>query len=160
MMSMSIKQRVRSHELMDSPDISESDLFDALRDLERIHRWDFSYLFIYLGLRKSISGLISGKAKVKVLDMGGDLLFYLARKLNFSEGISLSGCDINEKSIDFARKRAEREGAGVHFFTHDALSDTLDKEYDVILSSLFIHHLSDEDIRKLVLQMVIMNVLI
>jgi 2-polyprenyl-3-methyl-5-hydroxy-6-metoxy-1,4-benzoquinol methylase len=138
---------------MDSPEISESDLFKALGGLERINRWDFSGQFLYLELKKHIHA----KSNVKILDMAcarGAFLFFLARKFDDQERISFHGCDINQKSIEYAKSRSEKEGSGLHFFVHDALKDTLEEEYEVILCSLFLHHLSNDEIKKLLLKMV------
>ncbi len=65
------------------------------------------------------------------------------------EGIPLQvgGCDLSPTAVDFARGRAEARGLDVDFFQHDAVSGELPSGFDLICSSLFLHHLSQEEAR-------------
>lgn len=58
-----------------------------------------------------------------------------------------SGCDANPLCIQLARDRGASLGLPCSFFAHDAIRDGSFGEYDVVMSSLFLHHLSDDDAR-------------
>jgi SAM-dependent methyltransferase len=73
---------------------------------------------------------------------GGDLLMGLERFL--PDGWHLAGCDRSEQAVRFARRQAERRGSRSRFFRLDALSDEL-PEAHIYVSSLFMHHLSEEE---------------
>lgn len=149
----SFRQRLRFDELMDSPDLTEDDLTQALVGLERINRYDFSLQSIFREIKKNIKT----NQKVKILDLAcarGDLLFFLSQKFMTSDNISLYGCDINPKSIRYAKIRSAEEGNKVNFFVHDAVKDRLDDTYDIIICSLFFHHLSRNEIKGLLNEMI------
>jgi SAM-dependent methyltransferase len=65
------------------------------------------------------------------------------------------GCDLSARAIDFARRKAVRNGAGegLDYFVHDALNDPLPGDCDVLVSSLFLHHLSLEQAQGLLKRM-------
>jgi 2-polyprenyl-3-methyl-5-hydroxy-6-metoxy-1,4-benzoquinol methylase len=63
--------------------------------------------------------------------------------------IELAGCDISPRAIDFARQQAEIAGAPIQFFQQDVLSGELPEGYDAIICSLFLHHLDDSAVQKL-----------
>jgi 2-polyprenyl-3-methyl-5-hydroxy-6-metoxy-1,4-benzoquinol methylase len=77
---------------------------------------------------------------------GGELVVDLARyaaKLGLP--VSVHGCDINPKSVLFASRKALASGLPVKFFTCDIVNDSIPCGYDVFTSSLFLHHLSEDD---------------
>ncbi|MEE9212482.1 MAG: methyltransferase domain-containing protein, partial [Phycisphaeraceae bacterium] len=61
-------------------------------------------------------------------------------------GLSLhvDGCDVSPHAVAHARQRAARSGARVGFTVLDALADELPTGYDVVTSSLLLHHLTDD----------------
>ncbi len=90
---------------------------------------------------------------LRVLDVacgGGDLIVSLAREAR-KAGVTLesSGCDISHSALDYARARAAAQQVAVQFFSADVISQPLPRDYDVIYSSLFLHHLSEQDAVKL-----------
>ena len=83
--------------------------------------------------------------RIRVLDAatgGGDVPARLAEKAARA-GIMLElfGCDISETAIACAEERCP----GGRFFVHDMLQGPLEDNYDVVMCSLFMHHLSDSD---------------
>src|SRR2546430_7024622 len=58
--------------------------------------------------------------------------------------LHLEGVDISSQALEYARQRAEAAGAKVRFFQHDVLSGDLPSKYDLVFSSLFLHHLSED----------------
>jgi 2-polyprenyl-3-methyl-5-hydroxy-6-metoxy-1,4-benzoquinol methylase len=82
---------------------------------------------------------------LRVLDIatgGGDVPIRLSRRAQKAGlNIAFTGVDISATAIAFARVQAERTGAAVKFHQLDALNAALPLDYDVINSSLFLHHL-------------------
>ena len=55
--------------------------------------------------------------------------------------IEIVGVDISDKANRYAEQRARACGAPLEFRSLDALADPLPTDFDVITSSLFLHHL-------------------
>jgi len=133
-------------ELMDSLGLGTGEHRKALRALARVNA-------LSLGPRRfweQIRGLASTAphTPLRVLDVacgGGDVAITLAR-LARSTGLQLAveGCDVNPVAVQHASASAEQSGCEVRFFQIDAIESTLPAGYDVVCSSLFLHHLSDE----------------
>ncbi len=141
-----IMHRLREPELMDDPCLDERLHLEALAGLERLNFWSSSTNVLWKPI-SAISGGTDGRP-LRVLDIatgGGDMpirLWQLSRKSNID--IHIDGCDISDRAVEYAAERANRAGAQVRFFRLDALTEEIPGEYDVIVSSLFFHHL-DED---------------
>jgi len=87
--------------------------------------------------------------RLRVLDIAtgaGDVPCVLWRKAERT-GLKLEihGIDFSPRSIEFARQRAEQAKTPVTFECRDALAGNLPAEYDVVMCSLFLHHLSTEE---------------
>ena len=63
--------------------------------------------------------------------------------------MDICGVDVSPCAVRFAQQKAESCGADVSFETADALTDGLPEGYDVIVSSLFLHHLEDGHAQRL-----------
>lgn len=98
---------------------------------------------------------------LRLLDLacgGGDTAIDLAlaaRRLGLE--LIVEGCDLNPEAVTIARANASRRGAAVRFFCADALADpwpeggaaASPEGYDVMLTSLFLHHLDNADAERL-----------
>jgi 2-polyprenyl-3-methyl-5-hydroxy-6-metoxy-1,4-benzoquinol methylase len=84
---------------------------------------------------------------LRLLDVatgGGDVplrLWQRAQKAGLR--LAVDGCDRSACAIGHARANAAYHGADVRFFEWDALNGPLPGGYDVIVSSLFLHHLDE-----------------
>jgi 2-polyprenyl-3-methyl-5-hydroxy-6-metoxy-1,4-benzoquinol methylase len=131
---------------MDQPGLAEEAHSQALRGLARINFWTGSARILWPPLR-ALAREVS-PAPLRVLDLatgGGDIPVRLWRRARRA-GIRLAidGCDLSPTAITFARERAARKGAAVRFFEGDVLHDDLPPGYDAVVSSLFLHHLDEE----------------
>lgn len=135
-------------ELMDDPALPEAEHRLALNGLRRINsvsctsRSLFKHLLPLLGT--------DPKQPRRVLDVAcgdGDNTLRLAW-LAAAQGLDwdVSGCDLSERSVAYARQLAEERGIDATFFQADALGSLETGAYDAVVNSLFLHHLEDEAI--------------
>lgn len=147
-MITSLARRQLEDELMDDPALDRQAHLAALRGLGRINT-----------LSRTVAALwpcIARIAKVRrdepltLLDLatgGGDVAIALARRAR-QAGIDLQveACDISETALHYAREQALRADVPVRFFTLDVTAQPLPVRYDIVTSTLFLHHLSDAQI--------------
>lgn len=141
----SVAQRRRRPEIMDQPDLAPARHFQALRGLERINRWSGSARLLW---RPILAHAAKHSAlPTRLLDVatgGGDIpirLWNYARRAGLP--LEIAGCDRSPYAVDYARRRAQACGADVHFFAWDVLHNGLPGLYDIVTSSLFLHHLEE-----------------
>jgi 2-polyprenyl-3-methyl-5-hydroxy-6-metoxy-1,4-benzoquinol methylase len=142
--------RRRVAELMDDPALDEERHRQALRGLASINWWSRSAASLWPALESLIR---THPAPLRVLDVAcgaGDNVVALAKRAQ-RRGLlmSFSGCDVSSTALTMARQRAECRGVAVDFFKHDALAANFPGEYEVVLSSLFLHHLEEADALRL-----------
>jgi hypothetical protein len=65
-------------------------------------------------------------------------------RLAVRDGINLEidGCDVSPQAIRYAQREAEIRRSSTQFFVLDALRDVIPLNYDGLICSLFLHHLS------------------
>ena len=94
---------------------------------------------------------------LRVLDIacgGGDVLCDLAsRARRTALPVEFVGCDISLRAVEFARSRARQFDVNVDFYAADALNDPLPSGFDLMISSLFLHHLTDSEAGSLLAKM-------
>jgi 2-polyprenyl-3-methyl-5-hydroxy-6-metoxy-1,4-benzoquinol methylase len=139
----SLATRRQQPEIMDQPGLENAEHQEALRGLARINTISGSAGILWRALRP-LAKEKSGRP-LRVLDVatgGGDLPIRLAlRAQRAGLALSFAGVDISPTAIAHARKQAAHRGADVDFFPLDVLGAPLPAAYDVITSSLFLHHL-------------------
>ena len=67
--------------------------------------------------------------------------------------LEVAGCDISSTALKFATKQANEKGQNIHFFEANAIVDSLPVDYDVVMCSLFLHHLDRRDAIRLLISM-------
>lgn len=141
----SLRTRKRRPEIMDQPGLDPVRHAQALRGLRRINGLSGTARRFWPELEK-LSRLTEGRT-LRVLDAacgGGDVAISLAE---IAKGrripVEVQGCDLSPTALEYAREQAKRRGATVGFFEHDVLATRL-PDVDVVLCSLFLHHLSDD----------------
>ncbi len=142
----SLSQRRLQPEIMDDPALDPSAHERALRALGRINWLSGSSRIIWPPLRNL---MLEDRTRVwRVLDIatgGGDVAIRLWHRAQ-SAGLKVEvhGADISATALEFARRRAQRTGADVRFVRLDIHKDTIPSGFDVLISSLFLHHLTHQ----------------
>ena len=106
-------------------------------------------------ITRSIIKIIGNSRPItlKLLDIGtgsGDVLCEVTRQLSL-RGVIVDavGVDMNPVSVEYAATRAKVLKSPVKFQQYDALDAANSLDYDIIISSLFLHHLDESDLRAL-----------
>ncbi|MCG6158180.1 methyltransferase domain-containing protein [Rubinisphaera margarita] len=154
MIGRALRHRQREPELMDQPGLDARLHAQALNGLARVNTISRTAPMLWNRIRK-----LPRKAAepLRVLDVacgGGDTALSLARLASRSgANVEVSGCDFSSTAIAHASQAAESAGVRVRFFEQDVLAQPLPDDYDVIYSTLFLHHLSEEDAVRLLTNM-------
>jgi 2-polyprenyl-3-methyl-5-hydroxy-6-metoxy-1,4-benzoquinol methylase len=139
-------QRRRQPEIMDAPDLPPARFVETLRGLGRVNWVTQSSRLMWPDLRTAARR--HPDRPIRVLDVacgGGDVLIALWRSAEMAGvKVELAGCDLSATALSYARDWAAATGASIEFFQHHVTRDALPQGYDIIMSTLFLHHL-DED---------------
>lgn len=146
-MPLSLQKRTTEKELMDNLAIDSGRFIGSLKGLYRLNRAMRSPHILWPVVR-AMATTISDRP-LRILDVacgGGDNLITLSRwaKRNGIEA-QFDGCDLSPLAIAYARENANASSVDTHLFIHDAVGQPLPDGYDLIMCSLFLHHLSDHD---------------
>lgn len=149
-MSASLSLRRRHAEWMDEPDIDPRLHRDALRGLERINVVSATVPAVWAPLARLWRR--HHGAGLSLLDVAcgaGDVAIGVARRAR-QEGVTLAvdACDISPTAVAYAVERARRADVDVRFFEHDVMTAPL-RVYDVVVCSLFLHHLDEDEAVRL-----------
>ncbi len=149
---MNLTNRYLVGELMDDPNLAEKDHHQALQGLRRVNQLSRTASVISKAIVQHCKK--EKLAFVRVLDLacgGGDVTFQVAKLLK-QAGVSaeVHGWDFSQTAIDFARRQSDSSShSQVQFDVANALVDAPDQLYDIVYCTLFLHHLSDDDAKKL-----------
>lgn len=145
----------RQPELMDDPALPETDHLEALEALRQINALSFTAA----SLATAVAGISRSHAPLTIVDVacgGGDVTLDLARRLARHMppacGLNMIGVDISPRAVERARSIADARGVKAEFFVHDVVTNGC-PPCDVAVSSLFLHHLDDDDARGLLARM-------
>jgi len=149
---MKVLERIREPEKMDDPDIAEPRLLEALDSIALVNKLtrvkDYLWFPIF-----NLSGKL-GRKPLRILDIAtgsGDIPIALQRRADkLGLEMEFAGCDLSQRSIDYAKRKADKEKTTVRFFQINAVEDALPEGYDVIMSSQFMHHLDPPEIISVV----------
>ncbi|HMO18954.1 MAG TPA: methyltransferase domain-containing protein [Oligoflexia bacterium] len=143
---------------MDDLTLDEKSLDQALLGLKRINSFSLTGLFISREIKRNTPP----DTPLSIIDVAcgsGDLLNYLRRSLKTYHLTRLAGCDINQKTINLAKsKYALKTAPSINFVTHDILNSSSEfllspetkQKYNIATCSLFLHHLSVEEVKTLI----------
>ena len=144
-----LHERVVTPEAMDDPALPTAKHVAALRGLRRVNRVSDSAGIVWEPLETLAR---QRGAPLHVLDIAtgfGDVpvaLWHRARKHGVA--LRIDACDVSDTAVGIAAVRAAEQHAPIRFFRADVLHDPFPScrgnSYDVVMCSLFLHHLSDE----------------
>ncbi len=146
-MPLSIQRRANEKELMDNPAIDSELFIGSLEGLRRVNRATRSPHILWPVVRATAAAI--SDRPLRVLDVacgGGDNLITLSRWAKRA-GIEaqFDGCDLSPLAVAHARENVATALVDARLFIHDAVRQPLPDGYDLIMCSLFLHHLSDHD---------------
>lgn len=131
---------------MDEPTLNPEVHQQALRGLSAINGWSNSTGILWPPI-KALAQRISNRP-IRILDVAtgaGDVIRRLYRRAQRGGVLlDLEARDISPVALEFAQEQAQREKVPIRFVPTDVLQEDLPADYDVVLSSLFLHHLTEE----------------
>lgn len=145
--------RKRVPEIMDDPELDFQVHAEALRGLEKLNRISNSAESLW----NEIEPLAKEKHPLRVLDIAtgaGDIpiaLMKRAQKANFN--IEIVGSDISADALKYASTMAQQQNVQIEFVKLNVFDDSLPPGFDVIMTSLFTHHLDPGDVTMLLQKM-------
>ena len=142
-----IGRRHRQPEIMDAPDLPPARFTETLKGLERVNAVTRSGRLMWPDVKAAAR--FHPDRPLRALDVacgGGDVLIALSRKARLAGlKLDLAGCDLNPEAVRYASDAASRAGAPIRFFAHDVTREPLPEGFDMIMSTLFLHHLDEAD---------------
>ncbi len=153
---MSFRFRRRVPELMDQPGLSEQMHQQALCGLHRVNWLSRSCEILWPSILELAEHL--DRRPLRILDIasgGGDVTLRMARRAKrVGIDVEVDGCDVNRFAVMHARRQALAARVNtVGFFELDALTGPLPDDYDVVMCSLFLHHLDESNAARLLRRM-------
>jgi 2-polyprenyl-3-methyl-5-hydroxy-6-metoxy-1,4-benzoquinol methylase len=147
----SLKLRSEQKEIIDRDDLSFEDIQRNLQELAFINRYLGGHAATLKGFGTVIRNAGKAMEVIKVVEIGsggGDNLRVIKRKAAKNGWrTKLTGVDIKENCIEFARQAPEN--AGIGFIHSDYKTVRFDDKPDIIFSSLFCHHFPDEELVRM-----------
>lgn len=156
-MSIDTRQRSDATEMMDDMEMTGELLSDTLDRLAQINRQLGGNAITLSAVKKLVEGHSNNKA-IRIIDMGcgnGDIVRLIA-DWGRTHGLTfeLIGIDLNPFTISHAERLSEAYPE-ISFKTMDVFSQEMRAmEFDIALSTLFLHHFKTSDIERLLQQLV------
>lgn len=148
--------RCRVNEWMDSPDLAEDRHRAALVGLRRLNRLSGISGTIFRRLARLVSTTPEGRP-LRVLDVAsgsGDLpIDWLQMAARRHLPLEVTALDRSELAMQAAADAAQVAGVELRTVCRDCLRDGLPSGFDVVTSSLFMHHLDPPDVSRLIQEM-------
>lgn len=154
-----LSERQCEPELMDQPGLAATEHRRALAALRRINWFSRSNGELWNQLQRLVKDRdlqdCNQNQPLRVLDIacgGGDVAIRLAtRAKRRGLHITIHACDISKTALSVAADAARRARlTNMEFFQLDVLNESIPNGYDVLMCSLFLHHLSDADGQRVV----------
>ncbi len=145
---MNFAQRNALSELMDTETVTPEDFAACLKDLATVNRLTLAMRPTFAWLSEVTRNWPAGR-RLSVLDVGygqGDMLraiWHWAKRRDLI--VDLEGIDLNPLS-ELAARDATPAELNICFRTGDVFALATERRFDVVISSLLTHHLSDAQI--------------
>lgn len=135
-----LKKRSYKKELLDHDNIPFEDIKQNLKELNTINTLLGGHSITLDGIKKLLPNTTKEIQITEIGCGGGDNLAYLQKKLKGN--IKFTGVDLKETCINFAKETYP----SIDFICSDYRLLKLDKKPDIIFSSLFCHHFTNEQL--------------
>lgn len=140
--------RSTQKELLDRDDIPFEDIRQNMKELDFINKWLGGHMITIDGIHSLLPN--NPNTQVTILEIGcggGDNLRVIKEWCSKKRmSVKLIGVDINPHCIGFAQSR--KENADIEFICSDYKQLQLANKPDIIFSSLFCHHFTNEELAK------------
>jgi SAM-dependent methyltransferase len=150
--SIRFNERAQLTELMDEP-CSRETLRACLRDISRTNRWTLASRPLLVWLDEIVAALPTQNGPLRIVDVGsgyGDGLRRIEQwALRRGLAVDLVGLDLNPDAAAIAAEATPRTSA-IRWVTADVLTYDPPEEPHLVVSSLFTHHLNDEQVVRFV----------
>jgi 2-polyprenyl-3-methyl-5-hydroxy-6-metoxy-1,4-benzoquinol methylase len=143
---LSFNKRLNKKEFLDDTDIPFEDIRQNMIELEVINKHLGGHQCTLKGIKNLINHKINKTYHIVELGSGGgDNLKVIQNWASAKKkSVQLTGIDLNSECIKYARQvRGQEKVSFIHSDYKDVVFDT---KPDIIFSSLFCHHFSDEDL--------------
>ena len=144
-----LSKRSYQKELLDGDDIPFEDIKQNMHELDVINTWLGGHQITIKGLQQ-LMNMVSHPQALHICEIGcggGDNLraiqHYCKEK---SINVNLIGIDINPHCIAYARSRKENDG--IEFNCSDYSKAIFTQKPDIIFSSLFCHHFTEDELQQ------------
>jgi SAM-dependent methyltransferase len=141
-------RRARLIERMDEP-CSREVLRACLRDIARTNRWTLAYRPLFYWLNEVAASLPAHKEPLRILDVGCGYGDGLRRVEPWASerglAVELTGLDLNPDATAIAAE-ASPASSKIQWITADVLTYIPKQQPHLVVSSLFTHHLAEEQI--------------
>lgn len=145
--------RATTPELMDDPGVDVAELTHTLRRLEFLNRITGAYRPTLDALGRMLKQRPDDARTLRVVDIGsgyGDLLRRVCRWAA-ARNIAVEGVGVDLSPVATrAATAATPSSMPIRYVTADVLQFSPDFPVHIVMSSLFAHHLSDEELRKVI----------
>lgn len=143
----SFTYRSNQKELLDRDDIPFDHIRQNMRELDIINHYLGGHRTTLRGLQ-SVLGPVAASTPLHIVEIGsggGDNLRVIKQWANRTgREVQLTGIDINPDCVAYARSVKENEG--ICFVSGDYKEAVFDTKPQVVFSSLFCHHFSNEEL--------------
>jgi len=148
--------RCRVEEKMDAPDLAADQHHAALAGLRRLNRISGVSTSLFRKLARLAESNPPGRP-LRVLDVAsgsGDLpIAWLKMARQRHLPLAVTALDRSEVAMQAAAESARQSGVTLGTVRRDCLKDGLPTGFDVVTSSLFMHHLDPPDVSRLIQEM-------
>ena len=161
-----MQQRVVVPERMDDPSLSEREHVQALRGLRRLNRWSGNAKAAWRPIHEvarfkarasnASDSCEADAPSLSVLDIAtgaADVPIAICRyaaKHNIE--LSIDACDVRSTALDFARQSLPAK-TPINLYSLDITAEPIDKQYDIVMCTTFLHHLSNEEATEVLAKM-------
>ncbi len=141
-----LSRRRLQPELMDDPELDPGEHAAALASLTTLNIASRTAAVLWSPIQAAARA--APGRPVRILDIAtgsGDVPLRLSR-LAASRGVAvqIDACDISARAVAIGRVRAAAATSGIRFFECDVLNEAIPGTYDIVMCSLFMHHLTTE----------------